>query len=640
MRTSSPVASPRRRRKGLTLLLPVAVAVALFAVPAASGVAQPERGLGPRDGKALAHEGMAHQSITHQRMKSRVLAAPVDGEVSVAAVSCVGGMAGEYPCRNVDLMAHMPLNTIGGGNGNDIWGWTDPQTNREYALVGRSSGTSFVDVTNPETPIYLGNLPTATVNSSWRDLEVHNNHAYIISEASGHGLQVFNLTRLRNVANPPVTFTADARDTSFGSAHTITVNPQSGFAYVNGSTTCGGGGPRMFNLATPASPVFAGCISADGYTHDAQAVIYHGPDTRYQGREILMASNEDTLTIWDTTTKSSPVQLSRTTYSGRGFTHQGWFTEDHRFFYLNDELDETNFGHTSRTRVFNTASLTTVPLQGFYSGPTPAIDHQLFVRGQFVYESNYTAGLRVLDGANVATPSSITEAAFFDVHPANNNATFNGTWANYPFYASGTVVVNSIERGLFVLRPNLAGGPPPTTVYSDNFETATGWTTNAGGTDTATLGRWERGDPEATSSGVALQLGTTTSGVNDLVTARLAGASAGVNDVDAGTTTIRSPAITLPTGGTLTLSLRWYLAHLSNSSNADFFRVRVIGTTTATVFEQLGGASNRAGSWGTASANVSSFAGQTVRIQIEAADASTASLVEAGVDDVTITRQA
>jgi choice-of-anchor B domain-containing protein len=631
MRTYSFGAGPRRRR-GLTLLLPMAIAVALFAVPAASGVTQPERGLGPQDGKAL-----HHQSLTHQRMKTRVLAPPVDGAVSLAAVSCVGGMAGEYPCRNVDLMAHMPLNTIGGGNGNDIWGWTDPQTNREYALVGRTSGTSFVDVTNPEAPVYLGNLPTATVNSSWRDVEVHNNHAYIVSEASGHGLQVFNLTRLRNVANPPVTFTADARNTSFGNAHTITVNPQTGFAYVNGSSTCSGG-PRMFNLATPASPVFAGCISADGYTHDAQAVVYRGPDTRYQGREILLASNEDTLTIWDTTTKASPVQLSRTTYSGRGFTHQGWLTEDHRFFYLNDELDEQNFGHATRTRVFNTTSLTSVPLVGFYSGPTGAIDHQLFVRGRFVYESNYTAGLRILDGANVATPSAITEAAFFDVHPANNNATFNGTWANYPFYASGTVVVNSIERGLFVLRPNLAGGPPPTTVYSDNFEAATAWTPNAGGTDTATLGRWERGDPEATSSGVALQLGTTTSGTNDLVTARLAGASAGANDVDGGVTTIRSPAITLPTGGTLTLSLRWYLAHLNNASSADFFRVRVIGSTTTTVFEQLGAASNRAGSWGTASANVSSFAGQTVRIQIEAADASGASLVEAGVDDIAITR--
>jgi hypothetical protein len=179
------------------------------------------------------------------------------------------------------------------------------------------------------------------------------------------------------------------------------------------------------------------------------------------------------------------------------------------------------------------------------------------------------------------------------------------------------------------------------TVFSDNFETANGWTTNAGGTDTAVTGQWERGDPEATSSGgVGLQLGTTTSGTNDLVTARLAGASAGANDVDGGTTSIQSPAITLPSTGTLTLSTQWYLATLNNSSSADFFRIRVVsGSTSTTVFQQLGAATNRAGAWATATANLSSFAGQTVRLVIEAADASTASLVEAGVDDLSITQQ-
>ncbi|WP_327582351.1 choice-of-anchor B family protein [Nonomuraea sp. NBC_00507] len=563
-------------------------------------------------------------------------AAPQQAQ-ALAATPCVGGSAAGYPCNKVDLMAQLPLNTIGGGSGNDIWGWTDPQTGREYALVGRSSGTSFVDVTNPAAPVYLGNLPTATVNSSWRDIEVHNNHAYIVSEASGHGLQVFNLTRLRNVTSPPVTFTADARNTSFSTAHTITINTQTGFAYVNGSNTCSGG-PRMFNLATPANPVFAGCVSADGYTHDSQAVIYNGPDTRYTGREILLNSNEDTLTIFDVTTKSAPVQLSRTTYSGRGYTHQGWLTEDHRYFFLNDETDEQNFGHNTRTRVFSMANLTSVSLLGFYSGPTAAIDHNLYIKGKYVYESNYTAGLRILDSTNAANPATITEAAFFDVHPANNNATFNGTWANYPFFNSGTVIVNSIERGLFVLKPNL-DGPPPVTVYSDDFESATGWTPNPAGSDTATAGQWERGDPEATSSGgTSLQQGTTVSGANDLVTGRLAGSSAGTGDIDGGTTSIQSPAITLPASGPLTLSFSYSFAHLNNASSADFFRVRIVAAATSTVFQQTGAASARSGAWTSGSADLSSFAGQTIRILIEAGDAAGGSLVEAAVDDVRITQ--
>jgi hypothetical protein len=181
---------------------------------------------------------------------------------------------------------------------------------------------------------------------------------------------------------------------------------------------------------------------------------------------------------------------------------------------------------------------------------------------------------------------------------------------------------------------------PVTTVYSDNFETATGWTTNPNGTDTATSGAWERGDPEATTSGGAKQLGTTVSGVNDLVTARLAGASAGVNDVDGGTTSIQSPLITLPATGSLSLSFQYYLAHGSNSSTADFFRAFVVvGSTSTQVFQSLGAASNRNGAWTAASASLNAFAGQTIRIRFEAADASTASLVEAGVDDVVITQQ-
>ena len=181
--------------------------------------------------------------------------------------------------------------------------------------------------------------------------------------------------------------------------------------------------------------------------------------------------------------------------------------------------------------------------------------------------------------------------------------------------------------------------PPPGAVFADDFEAANGWTTNGGGGDTATSGQWQRGDPQATSSGgVSLQLGNTTSGVNGLITGPLAGSGAGANDVDNGITTIRSPLITLPSSGSLSLSFSWYLAHLSNSSSADFFRVRIVtGGSSSIIGTASGAATNRAGSWATASLSLNAFAGQTIRVQFEAADLSGASLVEAGVDDVVIT---
>jgi extracellular elastinolytic metalloproteinase len=216
-------------------------------------------------------------------------------------------------------------------------------------------------------------------------------------------------------------------------------------------------------------------------------------------------------------------------------------------------------------------------------------------------------------------------------------------WEAFAAFGLGTNAVSSGANGTtptngFAIPASCQGGGG-TVVFNDDFETSLGWQTNPNGTDTATTGAWERGNPDTTTSSGTKQLGTTTSGVNDLVTARLAGASAGVNDIDGGVTSIRSPAITLPATGTLTLTFNQYLAHGSNATSADFLRVSVVGTTTSVVFQRIGAAANLNGAWAAASANLTPFAGQTIRLLIEAADAGTASLVEAGIDDVRITQQ-
>ncbi|MGH3683093.1 MAG: M4 family metallopeptidase, partial [Natronosporangium sp.] len=228
---------------------------------------------------------------------------------------------------------------------------------------------------------------------------------------------------------------------------------------------------------------------------------------------------------------------------------------------------------------------------------------------------------------------------YANVRLASLNATVNMFGANSPECVTVKAAWNAVSVPVQSGEPACGGGGPPpgTQVFSDTFETATGWTTNPTGADTATSGQWVRGNPAGTSfNGITLQLGTTTSGSNDLVTGA-AGGGAGDADIDNGVTTIQSPAITLPSG-TINLSFDWYLAHLNNASSADFFRVSVVtGGGTTQVFNQAGAATNRAGAWATANVNLSGFAGQTIRLRIQAADAATGSLVEAGVDDVLIT---
>lgn len=198
------------------------------------------------------------------------------------------------------------------------------------------------------------------------------------------------------------------------------------------------------------------------------------------------------------------------------------------------------------------------------------------------------------------------------------------------------VVFDGIEES-FPATVNIQVNPAgPVTVFWDDFETNQGWIIDPFNADTATAGTWERADPETVSYYGYKQLGTTVSGSYDLVTGPLAGSSAGDYDLDGGLTTVRSPSITLPSGRDLTLSFSYYFAHANNSSSSDYLRVRIVGSTTTTVFQELGANNDDDAYWQTFSVNLNSYAGQTVYLLIEAADVSTASLVEAAIDDVLI----
>jgi choice-of-anchor B domain-containing protein len=367
---------------------------------------------------------------------------------------CVDGMAGPYPCDSVDLMSFLPLSKIGGGGGSSLWGWTDPDTGREYALMGRTNGTAFVDITDAANARYIGNLPSHTGTSSWREMKTYGYYAYIISDQNGaHGMQIYDLRHLRHPLTNSGPLREDGWYGGFTNCHDLVVNNDTGYAYCVGSSTCSGG-LHMMDLANPLQPEFAGCFSTDGYTHDAQCVTYHGPDTEHVGKEICMASNTDTLTIVDVTNKAAPVMLSRTSYAGVGYTHQGWLTDDQAHFLIDDELDETDFGHPTWTYIWNVSDLDAPFLMGHHTGPTAATDHNQYIHNGYSYQANYRAGLRVVDIANIAT-GNLSEVAYFDIYPSSNTSGFNGAWNNYPFFASGNVIVSGMDSGLFVVHPNL-----------------------------------------------------------------------------------------------------------------------------------------------------------------------------------------
>jgi choice-of-anchor B domain-containing protein len=389
--------------------------------------------------------------------------------------SCDDGKAGEFSCSQVDLVSFLPVSAVGGGRGvrlAGIWGWTDPETGKEYALLGRMDGTSFVDISDPANPVYVGDLPKTAQSPGaiWREIKVYADHAFIVADGAGaHGMQVFDLTRLRDVRNAPVTFTVDAQYDHIQSAHNIVINEDSGYAYAtgaNGGTETCGGGLHMIDIHDPKNPTFVGCFSdpttgrqKTGYSHDALCVTYRGPDEEYDGREICFGSNETALSIADVTVKETPIAVAMAEYPNVGYTHQAWLTEDQHYLYMDDELDELNglVDHT-RTLVWDVSDLDDPVLVKEYFNPnTTAIDHNLYIKGDKMYQSNYVAGLRILD---IQNPTEPREVGFFDTVPfGDNGIRFDGSWSNYPYFESGIIAVTSMSEGLFLLRYREADRP-------------------------------------------------------------------------------------------------------------------------------------------------------------------------------------
>jgi len=379
---------------------------------------------------------------------------------SFSIVTCTDGQADDFACLGYDLHAFLPLSFFDSSFGNDVWGWTDPETEKEYVLLGLSEGTAFVDITDPLRPVLLGKLPTATDDSVWRDIKVFQNHAFIVSEAASHGVQVFDLTRLRGVSSPQQ-FQSDARLTSIGSAHNIVINTQSGYAYVVGARDAEGvlmanGGALIVDINVPKQPQLVGQYSFSQYIHDAQAVLYQGPDADYTGREILFASSSDgssysNLVIADVTDKSEPVLIYQETYPFPAYTHQNWLTEDHRYALVGDEVDELTHGYPTRTLVFDLTDLDAPILAFEHLGTTSAIDHNGYVKGDTFYLANYTAGMRVYDLSDL-DENRITEIGFFDTYRENNITTFAGVWSVYPYFESNIIAISDSDNGLFLVK--------------------------------------------------------------------------------------------------------------------------------------------------------------------------------------------
>lgn len=400
-------------------------------------------------------------------------------QAGAAAAGCIDGMAGDLPCDAVDLLGHVAFNDLRArpAAGNDVWGFVDLNTGREYAIAGFDTGTAVIDVTDPTAPVEVGFIRGE--RTTWRDIKVYQffdgaqdrwrAYAYVTADAVADQLVVIDLSGL------PHSIAKVDYDGDFLSAHNLylagadystglAVTGQVPVLVIAGSNI-GSGQYRSYSLADPAAPAFVGGANApdttSAYMHDATSIVIR--DARRSSCpnagdlcEVLVDFSEDSIDVWDITDPANPHKVSQTLYDNSRYTHSGWWSEDRQFLFAHDELDEQRLGFNTTVRVFSLADLNTPEQVGTWEGPTKAIDHNGYVRGNRYYVSNYSRGLTILDISDPTVPATV---GWLDTYPPSDSTGFQGAWGVYPFFESGTIAVNDIDFGLFLARDGTRDTP-------------------------------------------------------------------------------------------------------------------------------------------------------------------------------------
>ncbi|MDP7591654.1 MAG: choice-of-anchor B family protein [Litorilituus sp.] len=422
------------------------------------------------DGKAFANDKILQQKLADY----------VELSNSQQDELCVNGKAGIFDCENVDLMAHLPLTKMSSkpSAGSDIWGHVDLNTGNEYAIMGLYDGVIIVDVTDPSNPLEVGTIDG--VNSSWRDVKVYQYYdetinlwqAYAYATTEGSNTGATDYVAIIDLNNLPNNVSLVKKSKIVTTAHNVyisNVDHSLNIKLPNQTPTLQlvgansrSGAFQSFALDDPTSLTQNSSTSyGSGYTHDGASLVIDDQrastdcGVSYGSCTIFIDFNEKEMKLWNITEPGNANQLSSIGYDDvekvNQYVHSGWGTEDKQFVFLHDEFDEYRGGLNTTVRIFSIEDLNT-PIQiGQWTGPTQAIDHNGFVRGNRYYMSNYERGLTILDITDPATP---TEVGFFDTYTPANSPSFNGAWGVYPFLPSGNILVSDINSGLYILKDN------------------------------------------------------------------------------------------------------------------------------------------------------------------------------------------
>jgi choice-of-anchor B domain-containing protein len=324
--------------------------------------------------------------------------------------------------------------TTFGQNLNDIWGYTDEDGN-EYALVGKHYGFGIVDVTDGSTLNEVFNV--FDEQTTWRDIKVWNNHAYVTCECSS-GLLIVDMTPLPQSSSLNYTYWKSGDTFEFSSAHNIFID-ENGVAYIFGANV-GKGGAIMLDLTQdPMDPVEIG-IYDEEYFHDGVA----RGDTLWGGAVYI-----GDVQVVDVSDKAEP-ELMSSWKTPNAFTHNMWFSDDNNYLFTTDEVTNGSIASYDVSNIFNPKEIDIWQPQD-----TGIIPHNTHFINDFLVTSHYTIGINIID---VKRPNNMIETGRYDTSPSYNYEGFHGCWGAYPWLPSGKILATDIETGLYVFQPTYERG--------------------------------------------------------------------------------------------------------------------------------------------------------------------------------------
>lgn len=367
----------------------------------------------------------------------------------------------QYPSQNITLLAHWdnaitvsePIYNI---RYNSVWGWVDPQDNKEYAIIGSTDGTYFIDVTIPTAPVVRDYVAGRRDSCIWREFKTYQTYLYAVSDdQSPNSLQIINMTYL-----PDSVHVEYDQNNLVSRSHTIFIDEMNSTMYLNSVYLPANGGHSnmaVFSLANPIAPTLLRRLEQDYPSSDNVHDSYVRNDTCYA------SSSYGGLFIYKLSSGNQfSVIGSLTSYLEQGYNHSSALSADGNTLIFTDEvpanlslksLDVSNMSNLTVLDYFkSTASTIATPHNPFIP---PGSNTRCVV-------AYYQDGIQIFD---ISNPSNVTRTGFFDTAPGDcptcPNPNYSGCWGAYVDLPSGIILASDMQDGLFVLDASAALSVPP-----------------------------------------------------------------------------------------------------------------------------------------------------------------------------------